>query len=64
LQDFAGKGASMLIMAIAGGALIPAVYSFLISPAFGAQHSLFISAICYAFIAYYGRTYFKISENG
>lgn len=62
LQDFAGKGASMLIMAIAGGALIPAIYA-LIAPAVGAQYSLFISAICYAFIAYYGRSYFKISEN-
>lgn len=62
LHDFTGKGASMLIMAIAGGALIPAIYS-IISPFIGAQHSLVIAALCYGFIAYYGRSYFKISVD-
>ncbi|HTF81201.1 MAG TPA: hypothetical protein VL947_05740, partial [Cytophagales bacterium] len=62
LQGFTGRGASMLIMAIAGGALIPAIYG-LIAPYTGYQTSLFIAVFCYGFIAYYGHSYYKISNK-
>lgn len=62
LNDYTGKGASLLIMAIAGGALIPALYNVL-TPMAGLKGALIIAAICYAYIAFYGKYYQNFSES-
>jgi MFS transporter, FHS family, L-fucose permease len=56
------KGASLLIMAIAGGAIIPLIYSIM-SNLIGSMASFSIAAVCYAFIAYYGYYFSKISVS-
>jgi FHS family L-fucose permease-like MFS transporter len=48
-----GRASSLLIMAIVGGAVIPLLMARM-ADLFGIHHSLFIPALCYLYIAYYG----------
>ncbi|MCR6641318.1 MAG: glucose/galactose MFS transporter [Sporocytophaga sp.] len=61
LGDYTGRGASLLIMGIAGGAIIPLIYKSL-SLASGLKAALIIAFICYIYIAFYGRYFQKHSE--
>ncbi|WP_156027202.1 glucose/galactose MFS transporter [Sporocytophaga myxococcoides] len=61
LGDYTGRGASLLIMGIAGGAIIPLIYKSL-SLVSGLKVALIIAFICYVYIAYYGRYFQKHSE--
>jgi FHS family L-fucose permease-like MFS transporter len=53
LGHLTGRGSSLLIMAIVGGALVPMAMGRA-ADLFGVHHSLFIPALCYLFIVYYG----------
>ncbi|MDE1171798.1 MAG: sugar MFS transporter [Verrucomicrobium sp.] len=53
LGRLTGHGSSLLIMAIVGGALVPVAMGHA-ADLLGVQHSLFIPALCYLYIIYYG----------
>lgn len=53
LGRFTKAGSSMMIMAIAGGALLPLCYGYL-SDIFNPTHAYWLMFPCYAFILYYG----------
>jgi FHS family L-fucose permease-like MFS transporter len=53
LGHLTSRGSSLLIMAIVGGAVVPAVMGRM-ADLFGIHHSLFIPALCYLYIIYYG----------
>ena len=53
LGHLTGRGSSLMIMAIVGGAIIPVAMGYA-ADLFGVHHSLFIPALCYLFIIYYG----------
>lgn len=62
LGKFTKTGSSFLVMAIAGGAVIPTIYGFL-HDSFGAQQSYWIALPIYAFILYYGVSGYKIRTS-
>jgi FHS family L-fucose permease-like MFS transporter len=53
LGPLTGEGSGILIMAIVGGAIIPVVVGAL-ADHLGIHHSLFVPAICYLYIVFYG----------
>jgi FHS family L-fucose permease-like MFS transporter len=53
LGPLTGKGSSLLIMAIVGGAVIPLLQGML-ADAFGIQHAFVLPLLCYGYIAFYG----------
>jgi MFS transporter, FHS family, L-fucose permease len=53
LGHLTGRGSSLLIMAIVGGAIVPVAMGYA-ADRFGVHHSLFIPALCYLYIIYYG----------
>ncbi len=53
LGPLTGEGSGILIMAIVGGAIIPLLVGAL-ADRMGIHHSLFVPAICYLYIVYYG----------
>lgn len=53
LGHLTAHGSSILIMAIVGGAIVPVLMGWA-ADMFGVHHSLFIPAICYLYIIYYG----------
>lgn len=59
LGKFTKTGSSLLVMAIAGGAVIPTIFGFL-KDSIGAQHSYIIALPIYLFILYYGVSGYKI----
>ena len=59
LGKFTKTGSSMLVMAIAGGAVIPTLFGFL-KDSFGAQNAYWIALPCFLFILYYGLAGYKI----
>jgi MFS transporter, FHS family, L-fucose permease len=58
LGGYSGKGASILIMAIVGGAIIPALYNILV-PFTGLKPALIIIGACYVCVALYGKHFQK-----
>jgi fucose permease len=62
LGRFTKTGASFLVMAIAGGAVIPTIYGFM-KDSFGAQNSYWIALPIYIFILYYGISGYKIRTS-
>ena len=53
LGHLTSRGSSILIMAIVGGAVVPAIMGHM-ADLFGVHHSLFVPALCYLYIVYYG----------
>lgn len=53
LGPLTGEGSGILIMAIVGGAIIPVIVGAL-ADHLGIHHSLFVPAICYLYIVFYG----------
>jgi glucose/galactose transporter len=62
LGRFTKAGASMLVVAIVGGAVIPIIYGFL-KDAFGAQNAYWIAIPCFLFILYYAVSGHKIRTS-
>lgn len=62
LGKFTKVGSSFLVMAIAGGAVIPTIYGFL-KDSVGAQNSYWIALPIYIFILYYGVSGYKIRKS-
>lgn len=61
LGKYTKTGSALLIMAIAGGALLPLLYGFLADMHFiGSQKAYLMMIPCYFFILYYGLKGFKI----
>ncbi|MCV2349153.1 sugar MFS transporter [Paucibacter sp. Y2R2-4] len=63
LGKFTAAGSALLIMAIAGGALLPMVYGSL-SDASNSQHAYWIMLPCYALILYYALHGHKLRSWG
>lgn len=59
LGKFTKAGSSLLIMAMAGGAVIPTLYGF-IKDTVGAQNAYWLCLPCFLFILYYGIAGYKI----
>lgn len=59
LGKFTKSGSSLLVMAIAGGAVVPLAFGFL-KDAIGAQNAYWICLPCFLFILYYGVAGYKI----
>lgn len=62
LGKFTKSGSSLLVMAIAGGAIIPTLYGFL-KDLIGAQMSYIIALPIFIYILYYGVWGYKIRTN-
>ncbi len=62
LGKFTKAGSSLLVMAIAGGAVIPTIFGFL-KDAVGAQSAYWIALPCFLFILYYGVSGYKIRTS-
>lgn len=61
LGKFTKKGSSLLVMAIAGGAIIPTIYGF-VKDSVGAQNAYWIALPCFIFILLYGTMWYKIRK--
>ena len=53
LGKHTGQGSGILCMAIVGGALVP-VLQGVVADAIGIHYCFVVSAICYAYVAWYG----------
>jgi FHS family L-fucose permease-like MFS transporter len=53
LGPLTGEGSGLLIAAIVGGAVIPAIQAVM-ADRIGLHHAFLLPILCYAFIAYYG----------
>jgi glucose/galactose transporter len=62
LGKFTKTGSSLLVMAIAGGAIIPTAYGFL-KDVVGAQNSYWIALPIFIYILYYGVSGYKIRTS-
>jgi glucose/galactose transporter len=63
LGEFTKTGAALLVMAIAGGALLPLLYGKLAdTPAIGHQQAYWIMVPCYLFILYYSLKGHKLTS--
>ncbi len=62
LGKFTKTGASFLVMAIAGGAVIPTIFGFM-KDTVGAQNSYWITLPIFLFILYYGVSGYKIRTS-
>jgi fucose permease len=62
LGKFTKTGSSFLVMAIAGGAIIPTAYGFL-KDSVGAQNSYWIALPIFIYILYYGISGYKIRTS-
>lgn len=62
LGKFTKTGSSFLVMAIAGGAVIPVIYGFM-KDVVGAQNSYWIAPPLFIYILYYGLKGHKIRKN-
>jgi FHS family L-fucose permease-like MFS transporter len=56
LGSLTGKGSSIMIAAIVGGALIPLLQGRMADGAIGLHHAFFLPVICYAYISVFGFT--------
>ena len=59
LGRFTKVGASLLVMAIAGGAVVPTIFGF-IKDIVGTQNAYWVCLPCFLFILYYGLVGYKI----
>jgi len=62
LGRFTKIGASFLIMAIAGGAILPLIYGYL-ADLFGPKQAYWIVIPCYIYILFFARKGYKIRKN-
>jgi len=62
LGKFTKAGSSLLVMAIAGGAVLPTIFGFL-KDVTGAQNAYWIALPCFLFILYYGVSGYKIRTS-
>ena len=64
LGHLTSRGSSLIIMAIVGGAFIPVLMGWA-ADTVGIHHALFIPAVCYLYIIYYGMSgWRKRTEDG
>ena len=63
LQHFTAKGSAMLIMAIAGGAVLPLLYA-VVAETVGGQHAYAVMLPCYLFILFYALVGHRLRSRG
>ena len=63
LGHLTGRGSSLLIMAIVGGAIVPVAMGYA-ADHFGVHHSLFVPALCYLYVVYYGVSGYRPQRAG
>ena len=63
LGHLTGRGSSLLIMAIVGGAIVPLLMG-VTADHFGIREALFIPALCYLYIVYYGVHGYQVGIAG
>jgi FHS family L-fucose permease-like MFS transporter len=56
LGPLTGKGSSLIVAAIVGGALIPLLEGHIADSSIGLHHAFFLPVICYIYIAVFGAT--------
>jgi len=54
LKEDTSQGSSLLVMMIAGGAVIPKIQGFMADSSWGLQFSFVVPLVCYAYLAWYG----------
>nr|WP_231553839.1 hypothetical protein [Capnocytophaga canimorsus] len=62
LGKFTKTGASLLTMAIAGGAVLPLIFGWL-KDSYGMQNAYWICLPCFLFILYYGMAGHKVGKK-
>jgi FHS family L-fucose permease-like MFS transporter len=63
LGKFIKTGSALLIMAIAGGAILPLVYGWLADqPSIGSANAYLMLIPCYGFIYFYSRSGWKLKN--
>jgi len=62
LGRFTKTGSGLLIMAIAGGAVIPTIFGFM-KDFYGPQNAYWLALPCFLIILYYGVYGYKIRTN-
>jgi FHS family L-fucose permease-like MFS transporter len=61
LGHLTGRGSSILVMGIVGGAIVP-VLTGVMADCLGIRLALFVPALCYVYIIYYGARGYKIDK--
>jgi FHS family L-fucose permease-like MFS transporter len=61
LGPLSGKGSSIMIAAIVGGAIVPLLQGHIADSVIGLHHAFFIPVICYAYISVFGLTRARVS---
>jgi MFS transporter, FHS family, L-fucose permease len=61
LGKFTSQGSGLLVMMVVGGAVIPELQG-LLADIFGYQHSFIIVLLCYAYIAYFAVSGYRIRQ--
>jgi len=64
LGPLTGKGSSIMVAAIVGGAVVPLLQGRIADSAIGLHHAFFLPVICYAYIAMFGLTRERLSAFG
>ena len=61
LGPLTGKGSSIMVAAIVGGALVPLLQGRIADSSIGLHHAFFLPIICYVYIAVFGITRMRAS---
>lgn len=66
LGPLTGRGSSLMVQAIVGGAIIPVIQGKIADSSVGLHHAFVLPVICYLYIAYFGfsRKPLPVSVNG
>src|SRR5271156_2181060 len=63
LGPLTGKGSSIMVAAIVGGALIPLIQGRIADSSIGLHHAFFLPVICYAYVSVFGLTRPQVSVH-
>ena len=63
LGPLTGKGSSIMVAAIVGGALIPLLQGRIADSSIGLHHAFFLPVICYAYVSAFGLTRPQVSMH-
>jgi FHS family L-fucose permease-like MFS transporter len=56
LGPLTGRGSSLLVAAIVGGAIIPVVQGKIADSSIGVHHAFVLPVLCYVYISFFGFT--------
>jgi FHS family L-fucose permease-like MFS transporter len=67
IKDLKGDtkyGSSLIIMAIAGGAILPPIFGYITDATDNIQYAYIVPLVCFLFIIYYGWKGYRVKETG